>query len=1110
MHYIPESAREFIQKDSSGSSSLDCGTNFHYQSAPIYFLTLLVGVLLGADFLIGQLDIPDWKQWQVFFGLRLALLAAVIGGARILFQTLEDLFEGKVGAGLALTIATLSAIVLGENETAALVVLIALIGESIEGFTVDRARIAIRRIFELRPPIAHLIKDGSEMDIPVEDVQVQDMILIRPGERIPVDGTVESGSTSIDQSSLTGESLPVDKSKGDSVFAGTLNQSGSLKIIAEKVGEETTLSQIVKLVSEATKRKAPLERTADRLARLFLPAVLLMAFFTLLAWRWKTGSWEAGFLPMLGVLVVACPCPLILATPTAVMAAMAWLARAGVVVKGSVALERLATINSIVFDKTGTLTEGELTLGNLWTFNNINENELLRIAALAEKRSEHPLSRIIVKEAEKRGMVIPAVEEMTAIPGKGVIAKVRSSIIGPALNHLSFNSNKDNNEDSFYTLMVGNQRFLREENISLDQIFLDEINASGQTNMIVAIEGIVIGAIGVTDTIREEANSVLKELQSLGIQKFALLTGDRLQSTEATLSQLPDFEEVHAELFPSEKAAWIEKEIHKKHRVAMIGDGINDAPALATSTVGIALAGVGSELAAEAGDLILMGDPLKPLPSLLKLSRQFVANIKQSIYFFAFGMNLFGILLCATGILSPVAGAIFHEFSSLAVMINAMRLLWFERWDETWAGRTNQSLSRFSDWITTLLSPSQFIYYFMNNWKTLTRISIAIGIIFWMLSNIVLIKPDEQAIVSRFEKQNRVLNPGLYWCYPSPVETVQKEKVNQLRSLKIGFREQDSKNMLVTGDQSPVEWTSEHQLEQIPDMENESNLLTVDEVSVELTADVQYRITDLKKYLFQSKQPEQILRALSENAIRSVVLQTTLNNLLTHKRDKTEKQCLQAAQKRLAQYDFGLQIEEFHFLDVHPPLTVVPAYRDIANALEEKEQLLNESNAYLISKLYEAAGEKVINSLVPELSNFTIPENQKSLMEESAWKKMLDSKNNHELNISGQSSVIMNQAWEKHRQQIESAKGNVFRFTSLLDVFQNNPELTGFHLYWNSLENILSKIKLTILDSSAVGKQNIWMNNQLPSELLNRDNKASKISPETVPEINENSVQDPQ
>ncbi len=195
---------------------------------------------------------------------------------------------------------------------------------------------------------------------------------------------------------------------------------------------------------------------------------------------------------------------------------------------------------------------------------------------------------------------------------------------------------------------------------------------------------------------------------------------------------------------------------------------------------------------------------------------------------------------------------------------------------------------------------------------------------------------------------------------------------------------------------------------------------------------------------------------------------------------------------------------------MHPPLTVVPAYRDIANALEEKEQLLNESNAYLISKLYEAAGEKVINSLVPELSNFTIPENQESLLEESTWKKLFDSKNNPELKISGQSSVIMNQAWEKHHQQIENAKGNVFRFTSLLAVFQNNPELTNFHLYWNSLENILSKIKLTIVDSSAIGKQNIWMNNQLPSELLNRNNKSSNISPEIVPEINKISTQDQQ
>ena len=278
MHYVPESAREFLQDDTSSTGTVPSEeVGFHYRSAPIYLLTAIVGLLLGGDLLAGSIaaaGVTDWAQYQVLFGFRLALLAAVLGGSRILFQSLEGLFAGRIGADLALTIACLAAILLREPVTAALVVFVALCGESIEGYTVDRAQRAIRGIFQLCPRIAHRLVGEAETDVPVEELAVGDQVVVRPGERIPVDGRVHSGTSSVDQSALTGESLPIDKVAGDSVYSGTLNQFGALVINTERIGDQSTLGQVIALVTEATQQKAPLERTADRLARLFLPAVL--------------------------------------------------------------------------------------------------------------------------------------------------------------------------------------------------------------------------------------------------------------------------------------------------------------------------------------------------------------------------------------------------------------------------------------------------------------------------------------------------------------------------------------------------------------------------------------------------------------------------------------------------------------------------------------------------------------------------------------------------------------------------------------------------------------------------------------------------------------------
>ncbi|MDZ4684099.1 MAG: HAD-IC family P-type ATPase, partial [Planctomycetaceae bacterium] len=311
MHYIPESTAELLRADPVRDALSAAEREFHYRSAPLYALTAAVAGLLLLDGLAGGRIIP----LDGFLGYRWVLWAAVLGGSRILYHMLDGLLRGRIGSDLALTIACLAAIVLGEHQTAGLVVLIALIGESLEGYTIDRARLAVRNTFCLQPSIAHVTADAAERDVPVEDVRVGDSLSVRPGERIPVDGRVVAGHSSVDESAFTGEPLPVGKSAGETVLAGTLNQRGSLQIVAERVGAETQLSRVADLVAEAAARKAVCERTADRLAQIFLPTVAVLAVLTLIGWRVTTGSWRSGALPALAVLVVACPCPLVLATP---------------------------------------------------------------------------------------------------------------------------------------------------------------------------------------------------------------------------------------------------------------------------------------------------------------------------------------------------------------------------------------------------------------------------------------------------------------------------------------------------------------------------------------------------------------------------------------------------------------------------------------------------------------------------------------------------------------------------------------------------------------------------------------------------------------------------
>lgn len=1064
MHYVPESAREFLPDETAGlANRADSSAEFHYRSTPIYLLTIVVGVLLGADLLAGWTGRSDTESTQLLWGYRLALWAALLGGARIVYQTVEGLLAGRVGADLALTIATIAAIILREYETAALVVFIALCGESLEGYTVDRAQRAIRKIFALCPVTARVRRDGREVEIPLTEVETGEDVFVRPGERIPVDGSVRHGTSSVDESALTGESLPVDKLPGAAVFAGTLNQFGLLTISVEKLGEKTTFGQIVQLVADASENKTPLERTADRYARLFLPVVLGVALLTLLSWRLATGNWSDGFLAALAVLVVACPCPLILATPTAVMASMAWLARHGVIVKGSAALEKLSQAQTFVFDKTGTLTGGSFQLQELIPIEAPNEALLLNAAALAEKHSEHPLARVIVAESEQRNQVLSDVTRFTALPGLGVEAVLRSTQLGDWFSNAS--------ETETVSVVVGNRMLMEQQSIPWHeetQRQYDALEAAGQTVLCVAAGGKLLGLIGVRDVVRPESRQTIQELRDAGIEQIALLTGDRQQTAQAVADELTGIDPVRSQLLPADKAEWIEEQQRSGRCVAMIGDGVNDAPALAVADVGIALGGVGSDIAAEAGDLVLMGDPLRPLPGLYRLSRALVANIRQSIWLFAFGLNGIGMLLGATGVLSPVGAAIFHEIASLAVMFNALRLLWFENWEETRLGRWTSSTDRIVTWLIDHLSPNRLIYNIVDRRHLLIRLASGFLILWWLTSNLVLIEQEEAALVTRFGRREAELGPGWHWRWPSPWEQVLCAPVRRLQFVEIGFRNTvDSSEEQQTA--SVIEWVSRHEDDHQP-IPSESLLLTGDELAVELTAELQFQIEDLSRWLWDQADPQESLRAIAEAVIRERVTNSSLNDLLTEERRKIEQQCLNEIRQR--SQTLGAEIVALYLLDVHPPQTVVPAYRDVADAQEDHARLLNEAEAFYARTVLSSAGEPAIDALsrTAEASGTAGHLSDWRLTDE-LWQKLRAQDDT----LAGQAGEILQQAQATAVETESKAESEAGRLRLLSAEHLLSPKLTAMHLYWQTVEQVLSSQPLTIVDPQAAGRKQLFV-----------------------------------
>jgi Cu+-exporting ATPase len=536
-------------------------------------------------------------------------------------------------------------------EAAAIIITLIILGKLLEARAKGQTSDAIKKLMGLQAKTARVIREGEEKDIPIEDVVVDDVIFVRAGEKIPVDGEIIEGSSTIDESMLTGESLPVSKNKGDSVIGATVNKHGSFKFKATKVGKDTALAQIVKLVEEAQGSKAPIQKLADKISGVFVPIVIGIAFVTFLITYFVVGFTPA-LISAVAVLVIACPCALGLATPTAVMVGTGKGAESGVLIKGAEHLESAHRVTTVVLDKTGTITKGEPEVTNIITTKNFQEDELLRLAGSAERGSEHPLGEAIVNGAKEKGLTLSDATEFNAIPGHGIEVKVDEKQVH-----------------------IGNKKLMQKQNIVFESLVkqMEELEGQGKTAMIMAVDGELAGIIAVADTVKETSAGAIAKLKEMGIE-VAMITGDNQRTAEAIAKQV-GVDRVLAEVLPEDKSAEVEKLKQEGKIVAMVGDGINDAPALAAAHIGIAI-GTGTDVAIEAADVTLMSGDLMGIVDTISLSKATMRKIRQNL-FWAFAYNTILIPVAAIGLLNPVLAGAAMAFSSVSVVTNT---LFLRRW----------------------------------------------------------------------------------------------------------------------------------------------------------------------------------------------------------------------------------------------------------------------------------------------------------------------------------------------------------------------------------------------------------------------------------------------
>lgn len=623
------------------------GLNSWYQENREVIFSLISGLFVLIGWLGGKfLGIPT----AISIGFFLA--AYVFGGWDISQHAFHALKERHFDTDLLMVMAAFGAAILGNFAEGALLLFLFSLGHALEERSLNRARRAVSALADLAPKTAFVRRDDVEKEIPVEGLLLQDVVIVRPGERIPVDGLIINGSSGVNQASVTGESLPVDKTSGDQVFAGTINGEGSLEVSVIRLAKDSTLAKVMKMVEEAQAQKSPTQQTVERFSRVFVPAILIATLLVIILPPLFGVSWRDSFMRAMTLLVAASPCALALGTPASILAGVAQAARNGVLVKGGAHLENLGRLEAVAFDKTGTITHGRPEVTDVVVVRN-SEQTLVSIAAGLEARSAHPLAQAVVQYAQKRGIIPTKVERFESITGLGL----RGVVAGK-------------------TILVGNQKLMESENVIMDEPVQRQsltFQQAGKTLVWVAEDGNLTGLIALADTLRPEASATMKELKDLGIEHTIMLTGDNSRAAD-TIAQQAGISEFRADLMPEDKLSVIRQLVDQYGKVAMIGDGVNDAPALANATVGIAMGGASTDVALETADVALMGDDLSRLPFAIGLGRATRRIIIQNL---AISMGVIAVLVFAslTGLVGIGIAIVFHEGSTLVVVANALRLL---------------------------------------------------------------------------------------------------------------------------------------------------------------------------------------------------------------------------------------------------------------------------------------------------------------------------------------------------------------------------------------------------------------------------------------------------
>lgn len=603
-------------------------------------MTIIGGVLLVFSFVLPRVDVslpidPAWGT-VVISGIPLLYLAV--------WRIIYNPGISKISSALLITIAMFAAIAIGDLFAAGEVAFIMAIGALLEDATTNRAKKGLKKLISLAPTQGRRIRNGKEEMIPAEKIVKGDMLRILPGETVSVDGVIVSGETSVDQSIMTGESLPVDKAVGDTVFCGTINRFGAIDIRATKVGEDSSLQKLIRMVQEAEDKKAPMARIADRVASWLVSVAMLVAVIA--------GIATQDIVRAVTVLVVFCPCALVLATPTAIMAAIGQATKHGVIIKSGEALEKMGKVDTIAFDKTGTLTYGKLEVSDVLSFSpELSKDKLLYLAASAEAKSEHPLGKAIVAYAKKLDLPLSESAAFQMTSGKGISAEVDG-----------------------YQLLCGNEKYLHECGVSVTanaDAALEKLRLQGKASILVAVNGQCVGVIALSDVLRPEAAAMVQKLTAMQTNTV-LLTGDNQKTADYFAAQV-GIREVYADLLPEDKVGNIAALQQRDRNVCMSGDGVNDAPALKTASVGVAMGSMGSDIAVEAADIALMSDDISKIPYLKRLSNATVKTIKLSITL-SMCINFLAVTLSVLGLLNPTTGALVHNAGSCFVVLIAALL----------------------------------------------------------------------------------------------------------------------------------------------------------------------------------------------------------------------------------------------------------------------------------------------------------------------------------------------------------------------------------------------------------------------------------------------------